>query len=266
MDSPQTTAETCEILGSRISVLDCSETVMALRSFIDDGRKTYVCVTNVHTTVEGWKDPAFQAVTNGAALATADGVPLLWASKALKPAIHGRSSGPDILHLFLDADHGRRHRHFFFGSTPETLSKMVTNIGKLWPGTQIAGSFSPPFAPPSAETDRKHADLINKSGADIVWVGLGAPKQELWMARLRPFLEPAVLVGVGAAFDFFAGTKPRAPIWMQKAGLEWLFRLGSEPRRLFKRYAVTNTLFLAAATAQILRVKASGPRQPGSRR
>lgn len=244
--------QSCEILGSRISVLNQSEVVTAMREIIPSGSKGYICVANVHTTVTGWRDPDFRKVNNESIIATADGVPLVWASKFLKPQIHGRASGPDIMAQFFNDDDERRFRHFLFGSTQAVLDSMRSEIEKRWPHTQIVGTFSPPFRPASAQDDLEHAALVNDAKADIVWVGLGAPRQELWMNRMRPRLQAPLLIGVGAAFDFLSGNKPRAPLWMQNFGLEWLFRLLSEPRRLFTRYAVTNSLFLWGVLQQIL--------------
>jgi len=245
--------EKVNILGSNISVENRQEVIDAMRSLVVRSEKTYICVSNVHTVVMGKQDSSYQAITNGAGLATADGMPLVWVSKFLGRAIHDRASGPDIMTDFFQQDVKGEYKHFLFGSTVEVLKNLETEIRNRWPQTKIVGVFSPPFAPPSAELDGAHAQIINESGAQIVWVGLGAPKQEQWMARLRGQLNANVLIGVGAAFDFISGNKPRAPIWMQKCGLEWLHRLCSEPRRLFSRYFVTNTYFLWNVGLQIAR-------------
>ena len=243
----------CKILGSDISLLELAEVVDVMKQAIDNGVKGYICVSNVHTVVMGWQDESYRQITNQAYLATPDGMPLVWASKLLQPKIHGRASGPDILDRFMNTDTSHKYRHFFFGSTPEVLRKMRASIEVKWPGTQIAGMFSPPFGQHSEQEIQSYVDLINESNADIVWVGLGAPRQEIWMSKFRSRLSPSLLIGVGAAFDFLAGNKARAPLWMQRFGLEWLFRLLSEPRRLFQRYAVTNTLFVYGLCIQVFK-------------
>ncbi len=256
--APFKPAAHCEILGSKISVLSCSEVATL---FLNLSNKItgpgYVCISNVHTVVEGAQDPSFKTVTNDGLFATADGIPLVWVSKwyhFLKPqafpAIHARASGPDILAEVLTLDATRNLRHAFYGSTPDTLKKMQENILRKWPGTQIVCSISPPFRNLTSNEQMQMIAELSAGSPHLIWVGLGAPKQEKWMAtHFSKFQKSAdgsspVLVGVGAAFDFFAETKPRAPHWMQRMGLEWFFRLCSEPRRLFRRYAVTNSRFV----------------------
>lgn len=262
----------CEILGSKISVLSCTEVATIFQNLSNEiAGPGYVCISNVHTVVEGAQDLSFKAVTNGGLFATADGIPLVWVSKwyhFLKPkafpAIHARASGPDILAEVLTLDAARILRHAFYGSTPETLKKMQENILRKWPGTQIVCSISPPFRALAANEQTQMIEELSAGSPHLVWVGLGAPKQEKWMAAHYSKFQKSshgsspVLVGVGAAFDFFAETKPRAPQWMQRIGLEWFFRLCSEPRRLFRRYAVTNTQFVGKVLKESLRIISSG--------
>jgi len=248
------------ILGSYISVWDQCETVAKLSEMARDvKRKHYVCVSNVHTVVMGMSDPAFTAVTNQATLATADGVPLVWASQVLGgQKIHGRASGPDILSQILVDPCGKGLKHYFYGSTDAVLGRLQNQLSTLPLSGEISGFFSPPLRSakgpqePLDADELKDCELLNQSGADIIWVGLGAPKQEVWMYRARPHLKAAVLIGVGAAFDFLAGNKKRAPEWMQKSGLEWAYRLMQEPDRLASRYLKTNPIFVAAVLKQAL--------------
>ena len=245
------------ILGSNISVLDLDETIGRLCELAEGGGKHYICISNVHTVVTGLEDAEYKKVTNSASLATADGVPLIWASKVLGgPAIHGRASGPDIMER-LFADPSRRHlRHYFYGSTPEVLEQLMQALKRDVPGLQIAGYHSPPFRPakaPSAPLDAEELEdcrRIDAAKPHFVWVGLGAPKQEIWMYRTRQHLNAPVSLGVGAAFDFLAGNKKRAPMWMQKTGLEWAYRFIQEPRRLASRYLKTNPVFVAAVAKE----------------
>lgn len=252
------------ILGSRISVWNLDETVSRLARLAEEGGKHYICISNVHTVVTGMEDPEYAAVTNGATLATADGVPLIWASKVLgPPRIEGRASGPDIMRILLTEPSYSHLSHYFYGSTPEVLGRLESEVRKIAPKANIAGSYSPPKrdARPAREplSAEEVEDCARIDGArpHFVWVGLGAPKQELWMARARAHLKAPVLLGVGAAFDFIAGNKKRAPQWMQNSGLEWAYRFGQEPRRLASRYLKTNPVFVAAVARQALLRKLS---------
>ncbi len=258
------TSETCEILGSRISLLDCDEVVSALCQRVAAGQGGYVCVSNVHTVMEGHQDPCFQSVTNGAALATADGMPLVWVSRWLGAAIHGRASGPDVMAKLFESEDGRRIPQYFLGSTPRVVQELRDRLSARYEGINIVGVEAGPFytveelraGKVTRRTD--HAALLQRvraSGARLVWVGLGAPKQEYWMSLASSSLPTAVFVGVGAAFDFLSGNKERAPVWMQKNGLEWLHRWSTEPRRLTSRYVKTNMMFICAVARGFLRAK-----------
>lgn len=247
------------ILGSNISVYDLTETLQELNKLAREGGKHYICVSNVHTTVMGLRDPSYRKITNTATVATPDGVPLIWASRILKgPRIHGRASGPDILAAILHDTESRNLRHYFYGSTPKVLAALEPKLRELAPTANLAGFYSPPLRPipsPDAalnEAEIEECELINKAKTDIIWVGLGAPKQEIWMYRTRKHLTAPILIGVGAAFDFLAGHKARAPRWMRKSGLEWLHRLSQEPSRLASRYLFTNPIFVANVIKQAI--------------
>jgi N-acetylglucosaminyldiphosphoundecaprenol N-acetyl-beta-D-mannosaminyltransferase len=204
----------------------------------------YICVSNVHTVVTGQDDPRLQNSTNGSLISTADGMPLVWVSRFLKPRIQGRASGPDIMAGFFSRDITREFRHGLYGSTPQVLEQLKEQIQTRWPGTQIVCSISPPFGRPVDHIEEAHLLELQNAAPHILWVGLGAPRQEIWMAANHLKLPHTIMIGVGAAFDFLSGNKPRAPLWMQKAGLEWLHRLSSEPKRLFWRYLNTNSRFV----------------------
>ncbi len=192
---------------------------------------------------------------NGAGLATPDGMPLVWLGKWKSQLKVSRVYGPDLMLALCQLSVKGGYRHYFYGGdagVPELLAK---KLQARFPKLKIAGGHSPPFRPLSAAEDAQIVKQINQAGPDIVWVGLGTPKQDLWMAAHRAQLTAPVLIGVGAAFDFHTGKIPQAPRWMQQAGLEWLFRLWQEPRRLWYRYLVYNPLFILLVLAQILGLK-----------
>lgn len=249
------------VLSSQISIFNLDETIERIAALARGTDKHYICVSNVHTVVMGERNAAFRKVTNSATLATADGVPLLWASKVLdqKNPIHGRASGPDIMHAFFFSEGFADLKHCLFGSTPQVLTRLEQKLGEFHNGKNIVLSLSPPFRPvvgveePLSQEEISECERINQSGAHIVWVSLGAPKQEIWMYRARKHLSAPVLIGVGAAFDFLSGNVKRAPVWMQKAGLEWFYRWTQQPGRLFWRYASTNPEFLARVALHKIR-------------
>ncbi len=245
------------ILGSWISVWNLDETCVKIAELARSSRPHYVCISNVHTVVTGHEDPSFAAITNRATLATADGVPLIWASRVLSgPRIHGRASGPDIFARMIADPRFSDCGHFFYGSTPQVLEPLRERLLTLNPKAKLAGFYSPPIRPaknaddPLDTGELEDCRRIKESGANLVWIGLGAPKQEIWMARAKKHFKTGVLLGVGAAFDFISGNKSRAPLWMRKSGLEWAHRLLSEPRRLTGRYLKTNPIFVAQVLKQ----------------
>jgi len=233
------------VLGSEVSRLDAAGALERVRRRPVEGGGGYVCFTNVHATVTGRQDSAFRAVTNQSFLSLADGKPVYWLARMLGEREIGHVPGPDFMLLALDQL--RDQRHFFYGSTPQVLDQLKARMEAQFPGLKVCGTLSPPFRPLTAADLEDHHAQIRASGANHVWVGLGAPKQEMWMAANAPALQPAVLFGVGAAFEFHSGVTRRAPEAMRQLGLEWLFRLAAEPRRLWKRYLVTNALFLTYA-------------------
>lgn len=211
----------------------------------------YVCICNVHSVVTTTRDVEFKIAVNNADMSTPDGAPIAWALRRLGHPQQERINGPDLMIRYLTEAERSGQIVFFYGSTDATLEKLRTALGQLFPKLRIGGTWSPPFRALSREEDEKIVDMINDSGAAVVFVGLGCPKQEKWMADHRGRIH-AVMIGVGAAFDYHAGVIKRAPLWWQRNGLEWLYRLGSEPRRLFKRYLVTNTLFVVGLVRQFV--------------
>jgi N-acetylglucosaminyldiphosphoundecaprenol N-acetyl-beta-D-mannosaminyltransferase len=240
----------CDVLGVMVSEIDLERAFDCVAERLALGAGGYVCFTNVHAVVTARDDAEFRAVTNGSLMSVADGKPVYWFGRWLRGADLGHVPGPDFMMEALIRFRGSRH--YFYGSTPATLERLVERLERELPGLNVCGFLSPPFG--VFDDARKASDYVKIARArpDFVWVGLGAPKQEKWMAEARSALAPAILFGVGAAFDFHAGTAPRAPRWMGRAGLEWLFRLATEPRRLWKRYLVTNTRFLWYVAGSLL--------------
>ncbi|WP_245995129.1 WecB/TagA/CpsF family glycosyltransferase [Inmirania thermothiophila] len=211
----------------------------------------YVCLANVHMVMEARDDPAFRAVVNGADLVTPDGMPLAWMLRRQGVRGQDRVCGPDLMPAICAAAAAEGVGVGFFGGRSEVLDRLVARVRERFPGLEIPYAWSPPFRELSSEEDEREVRRINDSGAGILFVGLGCPKQEWWMARHRGRVR-AVMLGVGAAFDFHAGTVRRAPRWMREAGLEWVHRLVQEPRRLWRRYLRHNLRFAALAAAQLM--------------
>jgi N-acetylglucosaminyldiphosphoundecaprenol N-acetyl-beta-D-mannosaminyltransferase len=230
------------IISSRISICDATRALVALEERLTAGRGGYVCFTNAHAAVLCRRDAQFRGVTNGSFLSLADGKSVYWLGRLKGATDLGHVPGPDFLMGALRKF--PRRRHFFYGSTPSVLERLVQSLKKQIPDLNICGILSPPFRPLTQNEVREGYELIRRAKPEFIWVGLGAPKQELWMAESWQLLQPAILLGVGAAFDFHAGSVRRAPAAMRLIGLEWLYRLLQEPQRLWKRYLITNTLFL----------------------
>lgn len=240
------------VLGVRISAVNLKSATGLIQTAIEDGRKEYVCVRDAHGVVRCQKDAELRSIHNRAFLVTPDGMPLVWALKRDGHSESGRVYGPDLMLSVFEAGRAKGLRHFLYGATARTLERLEARLLARFPEAQVAGSYAPPFHALSRQEEADVADRINRSGADIVWVGLSSPKQELWMARMRDRLEASVLVGVGAAFDFHAGLKRQAPRIIQRSGFEWAFRLLCEPRRLWRRYAVVVPTFVSLAAFQML--------------
>lgn len=235
--------ERFEVFGINYSIARVEEAVHHVIDHISELRGKYICFSNVHTSVMARENKEYADVLNGAAFVFPDGNPIARREREKGYIGVDRVAGPDFMNnMFIDTQDGKLS-HYFYGSTEKTLELLKDNLLKKYPGIDIRGMYSPPFRPLSREEDDIDVGRINDSGADIVWIGLGAPKQEKWMKAHEGKIN-AVMMGVGAGFDFHAGTAKRAPYWMQRIGLEWLFRLFTNPKRLFARYFVTNIKYI----------------------
>lgn len=239
------------ILGVAISAIDLRWATHQIEGWVAENERHYVNICTVHTIMECRRAPRLRAIVNGAAMATPDGMPLVWLSRLHGHRETGRVYGPDLM-LSLCGRSGRSGlRHFFYGGGPDVAPRLVSRLKERFPDLKVAGHHTPPFRPADTPEAPEVIERINLSGADVVWVGLGTPKQDYWIARHRPLLEAPVLIAVGAAFDFHAGLLAQAPGWMQRSGLEWLFRLAHEPRRLAMRYLRYNPLFIYEVLLQL---------------
>ena len=236
--------EICPILGINVLVTNMEETVHFVEENIHRLSGEYVCVSNGHTVVTAYEDMTYKKIQNSAVLNFPDGEPLSIVSRGRGFKMAERVTGPDFMEeMFIKGNEGNGLRHFFYGGTQDTLDQLRAALKEKYPGLQIAGMYSPPFRPLEPEEDEQVIRMINESNVDIVWVGLGAPKQEKWMYEHQGKIH-GLMLGVGAGFDYQAGKLKRAPLWMQKMSLEWVMRLIQDPRRLWKRYLVTNAKFL----------------------
>lgn len=233
----------CSILKTNINVTDMDKTIAYITDNLEELRGDYICVSNVHTTVMAFRDESYRKVQNSGAMALPDGQPLSIVSRRRGYSEAQRVPGPDLMPAILHLSEEKGYRHYFYGSTPETLEKLRKVLLDRFPKLQIVGMYAPPFRPLTEEEDQEAVRQINESGADFVWVALGAPKQEKWMYEHRGRVN-GLMIGVGAAFDFIAGTVRRAPMWMQKLCLEWVYRICQDPKRMFPRYVSTNFAFL----------------------
>jgi N-acetylglucosaminyldiphosphoundecaprenol N-acetyl-beta-D-mannosaminyltransferase len=234
---------TCNILGVNVAAINMLWLVEYLNKNITDLSGDYLCVTNVHTIVTSYEDPEYCAVQNGGVMAIPDGGPLSYVGRKRGCVHMERTPGPDLMREIFKISSEMGYRHYFYGSTEETLEQLYQKLTEAYPGILIAGMYSPPFRPLLPEEDAAIVKIINDSNPTFVWIGLGAPKQEAWMAAHQGRIK-GLMVGVGAGFDYFAEKLKRAPKWMQKNNLEWLYRLIQEPTRLLGRYYHTNIKFL----------------------
>lgn len=239
---------TYDVLGVTVHAVDLADAVATIHGLaanqISDGAASYVCVRDVNGIVECQRNPTLRAVHRQAAMVTADGMPVVWWGRAHGYKEARRVYGPDLMAESCRTSALLGLKHFLCGGGEGVAASLADCLVKRFPGLNIVGILVPPFRPLDNDDYRALAAEITASGADIIWVGLGSPKQELFMAELAVHLRRGVLVGVGAAFDFLSGRKPQAPIWIQRSGFEWLFRLATEPRRLWKRYSINNSLFV----------------------
>lgn len=233
----------CNIMGVNIAAINMDWLLDFTRKHIKELSGNYMCVANVHTTVTASEDDSYKDIQNGGIMAIPDGGPLSSVGRKRGYSDMFRTTGPAYMEEIMKISVENGYKHYFYGSTQETLDKLKEALEKKHPGIQIAGLYSPPFRPMTNEEDQNIVTRINEENPDFIWVGLGAPKQEKWMAQHQWEIK-GFMVGVGAAFDYIAGNINRAPEWMQKRNLEWLYRLKQEPARLFKRYLNTNSKFI----------------------
>jgi N-acetylglucosaminyldiphosphoundecaprenol N-acetyl-beta-D-mannosaminyltransferase len=242
------------VLGIPLAVSDYEHVIDWMEAVIGADARAYLTAAAVNLVMSAREDPETMAATLGATLAVPDGQPLVWALRALGHRDATRVYGPDLMAAFCArAARAGIPIYLYGGRTAVALELLEQRLRSRYPGLRIAGGYSPPFRELSEPEEAELAEAIDASGAAVVWVGIGQPKQELWMLRMRPRLSAPLLVGVGAAFDFHAGLVAQAPRWMQRSGLEWAFRLSQEPRRLWPRYARYNPRFLAQFAGQLLR-------------
>ena len=220
-----------------------SDTIKYIGGHLDDLRGKYICVSNVHTTVMSYENEEYRKIQNGAAMALPDGAPLSSYSRRKGYKQAQRVTGPDLMLELFAISKEKGYRHYFYGATEETLQSMKEVLERDYPGIQIAGMYAPPFRALTPQEDAQIVAKINESRPDFIWIGLGAPKQEEWMHQHMGQLQ-GVLIGVGAGFDYLAGYIKRAPRWMQRMSLEWLYRLLQDPKRLWRRYFTSNVKFI----------------------
>lgn len=247
-----------EVLGVPLALTDYDHTLDWIDEAVASSGEEYICVAAVHTVVASQDDAELRAAVLGSSFTVPDGQPLVWALNLLGSRLEDRVYGPELMDRACARAASTGQRFYLYGGRDqEALARLARKLRLRHPGLTIVGGYSPPFR---ELTDAEQAEIahdIDATGADVVWVGIGVPKQEKWMATMRPLLRAPVLIGVGAAFDFHSGLVPQAPARMQRLGLEWLFRLIQEPRRLWRRYAVYNPRFVVGFARQWIRHRRS---------
>ncbi len=242
------------ILGMKVSPTSYSHTSNLICEWSSQHLSKYVCVACVNNVMEAYDNERFQRVMNLADLVTPDGMPVVWGLRLLGNPMATRVYGPDLTSILLQDAAERGLTVGFYGASPDTLKRLLSVVTKRFPGLRIVYSYSPPFRALTSEEDEQVIQDVNRSGARILFIGLNTPKQDYWMAEHQGRVQ-SVMVGVGAAFDFLAGTKRQASRWMMSAGLEWVFRLVTEPRRLWKRYFKHNPRFVVLFVLQVIKQK-----------
>lgn len=250
---PVPSPETAALVGVPIGLIDYDASLDWIDAMVAADARGYVCVCNVHTLMASAEDPELRTALMASSLNVPDGQPLVWALRILGKTLDDRVYGPELMvRSCARAAHTGQRLYLYGGRDQGALVQLALNLRHRFPGVRIVGGYSPPHRELTEEERAAVVAEINGSRADVVWVGIGVPKQEKWMAQMRPLLDAPVLVGVGAAFDFHAGIVPQAPSWMQRSGLEWAYRLAHEPRRLWRRYLRYNPRFVLAFAGQLL--------------
>jgi N-acetylglucosaminyldiphosphoundecaprenol N-acetyl-beta-D-mannosaminyltransferase len=240
------------VLGVGVHAINMRQALAVFQSALEGRRKGYVCVTGVHGIMEAQKNPEFRAILNRSLLTTPDGVPTVWVGRWRGYSQMRRVFGPDLMLEVCAMSVGKGYTHFLYGGADGVAEQLKASLQRRFPGLRIVGSYTPPFRPLNDTETEDLCTRVSKVKPDIFWVGLSTPKQERFMAEYLPQLDTRVMVGVGAAFDVHTGRIQDAPAWMKSAGLQWLHRLGQEPRRLWKRYLYNNPRFVLKITSQIL--------------
>jgi N-acetylglucosaminyldiphosphoundecaprenol N-acetyl-beta-D-mannosaminyltransferase len=256
VDTSDMPAPGFRVLGVRVNAVQIPQVVALMENWIrsrNTGR--YIAVTGMHGVTEARTNAEFREILNGASLVVPDGMPLVWLGRLRGYGLKRRVYGPELMMTFCEATADKGYRHFLYGGADGVAEQLVKVLRQRCPNITIVGTYSPPFRALTREEEEAIAERITTSGADIVWVGLSTPKQEQWMARFGDKLNVPLLVGVGAAFDFHTGRQKQAPVWMRENGLEWFFRLVTEPRRLWRRYIIHGSDFVCNVGLELLKLR-----------
>ncbi|HEX8064951.1 MAG TPA: WecB/TagA/CpsF family glycosyltransferase [Thermoleophilaceae bacterium] len=244
---------TRDVLDVPIAMTDYEQTMDVMDGMIARGERGYVCCAAVHAVTVAQSDPELRAALLGSTLTVPDGMPLVWAANLMGESLPDRVYGPELMKRYSERCRDRGHRVWLYGGRDQgSLAQLALNMHKANPGMRVVGGYSPPFRPLTEAEEEDVARQINAARPDVLWVGIGVPKQEKWMARMRDRVDVPVMCAVGAAFDFLAGRISQAPPWMQSRGLEWTYRIAQEPRRLLPRYLYYNPRFMAGLLGQLL--------------
>jgi len=244
------------IYGMRVDPVQIPQVIESMETWVKNKKfGNYIVISNANDAAVSRKDTKVKEAVNQSSLSVPDGFSLVLLSRLNGYPLKRRVYGPDLMQDFFKVSKDKGYSHFFYGSTEATLAKLESELKTDFPDLKIAGFYAPPFRELSQEEDFKIVDRINQASPDVLWVGLGCPKQQIWMFEHKDKLKVPVMVGAGAAFDFLAKTKTQAPSWMREHGFEWLFRLSVEPKRLWKRYLIGNFLFLAYFLREFIRIK-----------
>lgn len=251
---PQAVARDFNVLGVRVDAVQIPAVVSLMERWIQERAAVhYIAVTGMHGVMEAQQDPSFRSVLNAADLVVPDGMPLVWLGRWHGHPLRRRVYGPELMETFCRST-GPSFRHFFYGGAPGVAVRLAEVLKQRY-GVNAVGTYSPPFRPLTEEENRQVSCQIQATAPDVVWVGLSTPKQERWMCEQRRWLKVPLMAGVGAAFDFITGTVKQSPVWMQENGLEWLFRLIQEPRRLWRRYLILGSRFAWNVCLELLKAR-----------
>ena len=258
-DTPGASIRRREILGIPMAMTDYAGSMDVMDEMVERRERGWVCAAAVHSVMVAQTDPLMREALTDATVTVPDGMPIVWAANALGEHLPNRVYGPELMRRYCNRSAEREHRVWLYGGRDQgALVQLALNLRRQHPGIRIVGGYSPPFRSLTEDEERALAKQVNDARPDVLWVGIGVPKQEKWMVRMRERLEVPVMCAVGAAFDFHAGRVSQAPRWMQERGLEWTYRIAQEPRRLLPRYLYTNPHFMLGFAQQYLRERAAG--------